>query len=50
MKKVQVLMSTCNGERYIKEQIESILNQEGVDHTLLKRDDCSTDGTIKIIQ
>lgn len=50
MKKVQVLMSTCNGERYIKEQIESILNQEGVDLTLLIRDDGSTDGTLKIIE
>lgn len=50
MKKVQVLMSTYNGERYIKEQVESILNQEGVELTLLIRDDGSTDETLNIIK
>lgn len=49
MKKVQVLMSTYNGEKYIKEQIVSILEQEEVEVTLLIRDDGSTDNTIKII-
>lgn len=49
MEKVQVLMSTYNGEKYIKEQIESILNQEDVEISLLIRDDGSTDKTIEII-
>ena len=31
MKKVNVLMSTYNGERYLKEQLDSILNQIGVE-------------------
>ena len=31
MEKVQVLMSTYNGEKYIKKQIESILNQKEVE-------------------
>lgn len=30
-KSVQVVMSTYNGEKYLKEQIDSILSQEGVD-------------------
>lgn len=48
-KKVEVLMSTYNGERFLKEQIDSILNQEGVEISLMIRDDGSTDKTINII-
>lgn len=50
MKKIQVLMSTYNGEKYLKEQIESILNQENVEISLLIRDDGSTDGTLNILE
>ena len=46
--KVCVLMSTYNGEKYVKEQIESILNQKNVELTLLIRDDGSSDGTYDI--
>ncbi|MDO4161360.1 MAG: glycosyltransferase family 2 protein, partial [Prevotellaceae bacterium] len=42
-------MSTYNGERYIEEQIESILSQENVDCKLLVRDDGSTDKTTEIL-
>lgn len=49
MKKVQVLMSTYNGEKYIEEQIDSILKQENVQVSLLIRDDGSSDKTIQII-
>lgn len=49
MKKVQVLMSTYNGELFIREQIDSILNQDHSNLELLIRDDGSTDGTIRII-
>lgn len=49
MYKVQVLLSTYNGEKYIKEQIESILNQKEVEVSLLIRDDGSSDKTIEII-
>ncbi len=49
MKKVCVLMSTYNGERYLKKQIESILNQEDVEIHLIVRDDGSTDKTIEIL-
>lgn len=50
MKKVQVLLSTYNGEKYLKEQIESILKQEEVEISLLVRDDGSTDKTIEILE
>ena len=46
MEKVCVLMSTYNGEKYLKEQIESILNQENVEVDILVRDDGSTDSTL----
>lgn len=50
MKKVQVLMSTYNGQKYLEEQINSILNQENVEISLLVRDDESSDDTIKVLQ
>lgn len=46
MKNVLVLMSSYNGERFIKEQIDSILSQEDVDVHLLVRDDGSSDKTV----
>lgn len=50
MKTVQVLMSSYNGEKYIREQIESILRQQGVLVKLLVRDDGSQDATISILK
>lgn len=47
---VCVFMSTYNGEKYIEEQIESILNQIDVDIMIYIRDDGSTDRTIDIIK
>lgn len=44
-----VLMSTYNGEKYLREQIESILNQTGVNIKIIVRDDGSTDNTISIL-
>ena len=49
MKKVLVLMSTYNGEHFLKEQIESVMRQSEVELTLLIRDDGSQDNTINII-
>lgn len=43
-------MSTYNGEKYLAEQIESILNQTEKDFVLEIHDDGSTDGTLKIIK
>lgn len=46
---VAVIMSTYNGERFLREQIESILLQENVKIKLFIRDDGSRDGTAEII-
>lgn len=48
--RVLVMMATYNGERYVAEQIDSILAQEGVDLTLVIRDDGSTDGTVAMCE
>lgn len=48
--KVQIFMSTYNGEKYLKEQLDSLLNQKGVNVNILVRDDGSKDNTIKILQ
>lgn len=48
--KIAILMSTYNGEKYLDEQIQSIINQSNKDWTLYIRDDGSSDGTIKIIE
>lgn len=50
MKKVCVLMSTYNGEQFVNEQIESILNQIEVDIHIIIRDDGSVDNTVNIIK
>ena len=46
---VTVVMATYNGEKYLKEQIDSILTQKGVSVNLLVRDDGSKDGTKQIL-
>ena len=43
-------MAVCNGEKYIKEQIDSILNQTHQDWRLLIHDDGSTDNTVSIVR
>lgn len=50
MRSVLVLLSTYNGEKYLREQIDSVLNQEGVKVSLLIRDDGSKDETINILK
>lgn len=45
---VLVMMATYNGSKYVAEQIESILSQEGVKVTLQISDDGSTDATASI--
>ena len=47
---VDVLMATYNGERYLKEQIDSILNQTYKNIRLIISDDCSTDKTRDILK
>lgn len=48
--KVTVLMSVYNGEKYLRQAIESILNQTFKDFEFLIIDDGSTDGTAEIIR
>lgn len=43
MRNILVLMSTYNGEKYLKEQIDSILAQKNVEVTIRVRDDGSTE-------
>ncbi len=49
-KTIDVLMATYNGEKYLKEQIESILNQTYDNIRLVISDDCSKDGTKDILK
>ena len=48
--KIDILLATYNGEEYIKEQIDSILNQTYSNFRLLISDDNSTDKTLEIIR
>lgn len=50
MIKVTVLLSTYNGERYLEEQLDSVLNQKNVQINVLVRDDGSKDNTINILK
>ncbi len=47
---VDILLATYNGEKFLKEQIDSILNQTYPHFNLLIRDDGSTDRTLEIIK
>lgn len=49
MDSISVMLSSYNGEKYIREQLDSILNQKNVDLWLFIRDDGSTDSTKSII-
>jgi len=49
-KNVAVLLSSYNGEKYISEQINSILNQENVTLDLYIRDDGSSDRTPDLLE
>lgn len=50
METVQVLMSTYNGEKYIREQLDSILKQTYPAVKILIRDDGSSDKTTSILK
>ena len=49
-KNIQILLSTYNGEKYLREQLDSFVNLENFDQIkVLIRDDGSTDNTIEIL-
>jgi len=48
--KISIVLAAYNGEKYIYEQIESILNQTYTNFELVVIDDCSTDATVSIIE
>lgn len=47
---ISVAMTTYNGEKFLREQIDSILNQTYKDIELVVCDDCSSDSTWSILQ
>lgn len=50
-KRLQILLSTYNGERYLREQLDSFVAQTMFEQvSVLVRDDGSTDGTVKILR
>ena len=48
--RVQVLLSTYNGERYLPELLDSLVRQNGVSVEVLARDDGSSDGTWDMLE
>ena len=50
MADVTILLSTYNGEKYLEEQLESIVSQRDISPHLVIRDDGSKDGTLKMIR
>lgn len=47
--KIDILLATYNGEKYLKEQIDSILNQTYKNIHIIISDDCSKDSTREIL-
>uniref|UniRef100_UPI00404715CB glycosyltransferase n=1 Tax=Aliarcobacter sp. TaxID=2321116 RepID=UPI00404715CB len=50
MKKIAVLLASYNGAEYIKDQVDSILNQKEVEVKIFVSDDLSTDRTVDYLQ
>lgn len=47
--KISVALCTYNGEKYIEQQLDSILNQTHLVNEIIVCDDCSKDTTLKIL-
>jgi glycosyltransferase involved in cell wall biosynthesis len=50
IKMISVCLATFNGEKFLTEQLQSILSQIGIGDELIIADDGSTDGTLEIIR
>lgn len=48
--KIAVLLATYNGEKFVADQVRSILTQENVRVHIFLSDDCSSDGTVSTAQ
>ncbi len=48
--RVSIVMCTYNGERFLREQLDSLLAQTWPFAELIIQDDCSTDGTCAIVE
>ncbi len=46
---ISIAMATYNGEKFLLEQVESILNQSYKDFELIVCDDCSKDNTLSLL-
>lgn len=49
-KRFSIIIAAYNIEKYIEKSIESVLSQTFKDYELIVIDDCSTDGTVDIIE
>lgn len=47
---ISILLATYNGEKYLKEQLNSLLSQTIKDFRAFINDDCSTDNTYSILE
>ncbi|MGA8529432.1 MAG: glycosyltransferase, partial [Acidobacteriaceae bacterium] len=48
--RISVAMATYNGEKYIREQLDSIARQSLLPYELVVTDDGSTDGTLEMVE
>lgn len=48
--KISVVLSTYNGEKYLREQLESIRSQKLQADEVIISDDCSSDSTVQVVQ
>jgi glycosyltransferase involved in cell wall biosynthesis len=48
--KISVALTTCNGEKFLREQLDSLYNQTIVPDEIVVVDDCSNDKTVEILE
>ncbi len=47
---ISIVMPVYNGEKYLREAVDSVIGQKFTDWELILVNDCSTDGTLSIMQ
>ncbi len=48
--RISIAIATYNGEKYLLEQLQSIMNQRRIPDELIVSDDCSSDRTVQIVE